>query len=63
MQVRTEVLESTFKNVKNDDILEMKNKLDRKKWNKIDRSRYFHSKQLERDQWEWDDIKCTTCTM
>ena len=31
LQVRTEVLESKFKNVKNDDILEMKNKLDRKK--------------------------------
>ena len=31
LQVRTKVLESKFKNVKNDDILEMKNKLDRKK--------------------------------
>ena len=45
--------------LRNDDILEMENKLDSEKWNKIDRSGYFHSKQLERDQWKWDDSKCT----
>ena len=48
-----------LKMLRNDDILEMENKLDSEKWNKIDRSGYFHSKQLERDQWKWDDSECT----